>query len=202
MKSAFTSMLAASALLAFAPASQAADIYKLDPMHTTVNWSINHFGFSNPTGKFSMVDGTLALDTAKPENSTVRATISIANLSTGIPKLDEHLKSKAFFDIATFPTATFVSNKVDVTGKDTAKVTGSLTLHGITKPVTLDVKLNRSGINMMKKQTVGFSMTTVLKRSEFGITSYLPSEAMNPALADDVKIDIESEANLELPEAK
>src|SRR5208282_3106947 len=108
---------ALSLLLAF-PA-QAAETYTLDPMHTSVNWSINHFGFSNPSGKFARVEGTLSLDEAKPENSKVSATIQLANLVTGIDKLNEHLESPDFFDAAQFPTATFVSDKVEVGANNT-----------------------------------------------------------------------------------
>ncbi len=130
------------------------------------------------------------LDETHPKASKVNATITIKNLFTGIDKLNEHLLSDKFFDEVKFPTATFVSTEVVLTGKDTAKVTGNLTLHGVTKPVVLDVMLNKIGENMMKKKTAGFSATTVLKRSDFGMTTYLP------ALGDDIKISIESEANL------
>jgi len=186
-----TSLFAVSVLaLGFSLPAVAAETYTLDPMHTQVVWSINHFGFSNPSGKFALIEGTLTLDEVKPENSKVEATIKVANLVTGLDKLNEHLLSDKFFDATQFPTATFVSSKVELTGKDTAKVTGALTLHGITKQVALDVKLNKIGENMMKKKTAGFSATAVLKRSDFGMTTYLP------ALGDEVKIGIETEANL------
>jgi polyisoprenoid-binding protein YceI len=180
------------AIFAFALSTPAfaAETYTLDPMHTQVVWSINHFGFSNPSGKFALIEGTLMLDETHPKASKVNATITIKNLFTGIDKLNEHLLSDKFFDEVKFPTATFVSTEVVLTGKDTAKVTGNLTLHGVTKPVVLDVMLNKIGENMMKKKTAGFSATTVLKRSDFGMTTYLP------ALGDDIKISIESEANL------
>lgn len=168
----------------------AAETYALDTNHTNIVWSINHFGFSNPSGKFTKVEGQLVLDEANPANSKVSMTLSPANILTGIDKLDEHLKSKDFFDVEQFPNATFVSTKVALTGKDTAKVTGTLTLHGISKPVTLDVKLNKIGVNMFNKKTAGFSAFTTIKRSDFGINTYLP------ALVDDVKISIESEANI------
>jgi len=183
----------AAALLVFSAASAAhavPETFTLDPMHSAVSWSINHFGFSNPSGKFTGATGTLTLDEDKPENSKVDVKIAISSLVTGLPKLDEHLSSKDFFDVAQFPTAAFVSDKVTVTGKDTATVSGVLTLHGVAKPVTLDVKLNKIGENMMKKKTAGFSLTTTLKRSDFGMNAYLP------ALGDEVKIGIESETNL------
>jgi polyisoprenoid-binding protein YceI len=191
MKSIRSALLAASALaFSYAAPAMAAETYTLDPMHTQVVWSISHFGFSNPSGKFASIEGSLTLDEAKPENSKVDAKITVANLFTGLEKLNEHLLSDKFFDDKQFPLATFKSTKVDITSKDTAKVTGDLTLHGVTKPVELDVKLNKIGENMMKKKTAGFSATTTIKRSDFGITTYVP------ALGDEVKIGIETEANL------
>ncbi len=179
----------AAVLLVSVPAS-AAETYTLDPMHTSVTWTINHFGFSNPWGKFSLIEGSLVLDDQNPTNSKVTVTVPVADLVTGIDKLDTHLKSKDFFDVATYPTATFVSDKVTTTSKTTATVEGTLTIRGISKPETLQVTLNKIGENMMKKQTAGFSATATIKRSDFGMTTYLPM------LGDDVKLFIESEANL------
>jgi polyisoprenoid-binding protein YceI len=190
-------LLAATALvIGFSLPAQAAETYTLDPMHTQVVWSINHFGFSNPSGKFAMIEGTLVLDEAKPENSKVDATIQIRNLVTGLDKLNEHLWGDKFFDAAKFPTATFKSTKVEVTGKDTAKVTGDLTVRDITKSVTLEVKLNRLGESMMKKKTAGFSAVVNLKRSDFGMTTYVAKPGEGPLLGDDVAISVETEANL------
>jgi polyisoprenoid-binding protein YceI len=185
------SLLTATALtLMVATPAVASDVYMLDPAHTAVTWHINHFGFSNPSGKFMHVDGKLVLDQQHPETSSINVTIPIADLDTGVAKLDEHLKSKDFFEAAAYPTATFTSDKVEVTGKDTATVHGTLTLHGVSKPEVLTVKLNKIGENMFKKQTAGFTATATIKRSDFGMTTYLP------ALGDDVQLDIESEANI------
>jgi len=191
------SFLAVSALsFSLVTPAITADTYKLDPMHTAVTWHINHFGFSNPSGKFMNVDGTLTLDEKNPSASKVTVTIPIETMDSGITKLDEHLKTKDFFNVAAFPTATFISDKVEVTGKDAAVVHGTLTVRGVSKPVDLNVKLNRLGENMMKKKTAGFSATATVKRSDFGMTSYLPG------LGDEVKLDIESEANLAAGDAK
>lgn len=184
------SFLLAALLIAFSAPVYAADTYILDSNHTNVVWQINHFGFSNPSGKFTKVEGQLVLDEANPAKSSVNVRLSPANVLTGVEKLDEHLRGKDFFDVAQFPDATFISTNVTLTGKDTAKVTGILTVHGVSKSVTLDVKLNKIGMNMMNKKTAGFSATTVIKRSDFGMTSYLPG------LGDEVSISIESEANL------
>ena len=162
--------------------AQAADKYTLDASHTAITWHVDHFGFSTPSGKFMSVTGDVILDEANPAASSVNVTVDVNGINSGVPKLDEHLKAADFFDVAKFPTATFVSKKVDVTGKDTAKVEGDLTLHGVTKPITLDVKLNKIGENMMKLKTAGFTASTTIKRSEFGISTYVPS------LGDYIKI--------------
>lgn len=180
--------LAMAAIAIATPLFAATETYTLDPGHTYVLWHISHFGFSNPSGKW-MAQGTLVADEAKPETSKLNVTIQVADIDTGIAKLDEHLKGKDFFDTETYPTATFVSKKVTMTGKDTAKVQGILTMHGVSKPVTLDVKLNKIGVSpITNKKTAGFTATAKLKRSDFGITTYLPG------LGDDVKLDIEAEA--------
>ena len=174
-----------------APVFAAPETFDLDPNHTNILWQVNHFGFSNPNGKITDTTGTITLDEANPANSKVAVDISPANLVSGVPKLDEHMKSKDFFNVVEFPKAKFVSTKVELTGKDTAKVTGDLTLLGVTKPVVLDVKLNKLGEHpMTKKKTVGFSAATTIKRSEFGMGAYVPN------VSDDVKIAIETEAVL------
>jgi len=166
----------------------AAETLTIDREHSYVIWYIKHFNFSTQTGKW-YAEGTLVLDKDKPQNSKVNVTIPIANMVTGIPELDKHLKGKLFFDVKEFPIATFVSDKVEVTGKKTAKVIGILTVHGISKPVILNVKLNHAGVSpITEKMTVGFSANTKLKRSDFGINTLLPG------LSDEVKIDIEVEA--------
>lgn len=184
------SLAVAATFFSFAANAQDAETYKLDPSHTYVLWSVNHLGFSSQPGKFAMVDGTLTLDQAKPENSKVDVVINTDNLMTGVPKLDEHLKNKDFFNVKRFPKATFVSDKVEVTGQNSAKVYGMLTLLGVSKPVVLDVKLNKSGMHpITNKQSVGFTATTTIKRSDFGMNYGLP------AVGDEVKIDIGAEAN-------
>lgn len=167
----------------------ASETYQIDPSHSYVLWHISHFDFSHPSGKWMVSKGTIVIDKDKPQNSKVDVTIQVADIVTGIPELDKHLKSAAFFDVMKFPTATFVSDKVTLSGKDKAKVHGILTLHGISKPITLDVKLNKTGISpITNKNTIGFMATTTLKRSDFGMTTLLPG------LGDEVKIDIEVEA--------
>lgn len=169
--------------------AEASETFKLDPSHTYVLFHIEHFGFSSQVGKW-MASGTLILDKADPKKDKVEASIQLANIATGLDELNAHLKSPAFFDVAKFPVATFISNKVNITGKNTASVQGILNLHGVSKPVTLKVIMNKEGISPITNQlTLGFQASTTLKRSDFGINTLLPG------LSDTVKIDIAGEAS-------
>jgi polyisoprenoid-binding protein YceI len=177
-----------STFLFFPFVTYAADTFTLDPNHSYVLWHINHFGFSSPSGKW-LAEGTLVLDKEKPQNDKVNVVINVANVVTGIKELDDHLRGQQFFNTAAFPKAMFVSDNVSVTGKDSANVQGILTVHGVSKPVTLKVKFNKAGISIItNKMTVGFSATTNIKRSDFGMNRLLPG------LGDEVRIDIELEA--------
>lgn len=168
--------------------AQAIEKYTIDPAHSYVLYHINHLGFSIQSGKW-FANGTLELDKDKPENSKVNVTIAVAHVDSGIAELNKHLQGNLFFDVAKFPNATFTSNKVEVTSPTTAKIYGTLALHGISKPITLNVKFNQSGINQISnKPTVGFSGNTALKRSDFGMNTLVPS------LGDDVSLDIQVEA--------
>lgn len=191
MRHIFKSTLIAAALFAgsLTPAFAAPETYALEATHTEVVFSWTHFGFSKPTAKFMNAVGTLVLDEAAPANSSVEVSFAIDGLNTGVAALDEHLKKPDFFDAAKYPTATFKSTKVDVTGKDTANVTGNLTIHGVTKPVTLAVKLNKIGANMKGVKTAGFSATGQIKRSDFGMGAYVP------AVSDEIDLVITAEAN-------
>ena len=189
LKSVLSASAFAFALLSVSAPAFAADTYKLDDTHTSVTFQWTHFGFSHPSGKFSNAVGTVTLDEATPANSSVEVSFAIAGINTGVAMLDEHLKSDKWFDAAKFPTATFKSTKVDPTSATTAKVTGDLTIHGITKPVTLDVTLNQKAPNMMKKITAGFTAKGTINRSDFGIGAYVP------AVSDQIDLYIEAEAN-------
>lgn len=184
------SLLAATFIFLSGTTQAAEETYTLDSNHTNIDWRINHFGFSNPSGKFTKAEGTLVLDEKDPAKSKLSVTVSPANVMSGIEQLDEHLKGDKFFDVAKFPTTTFESTTVKLISKDTADVTGNLTLHGVTKSIVLHVHLNKIAMNMMNKKTAGFSATTHFKRSDFGMTTYVPN------LGDDVQLTIESEANL------
>ena len=152
----------------------AAGRYATDPAHTQVAWSIDHLGFTTYDGIFGGATGTLTLDPARPAATAVDVTVPVSGLVTTVPALDTHLKSPDFFDAARYPTVTFHSTAVTVRG-DTATITGDLTLHGVTRPVTLAARFVGAGINpLSKKATVGFSATTTLNRSDYGIKTLLP----------------------------
>ena len=149
--------------------------YALDKNHAKIIFSISHFGFSTYYGLFNNFDAKLAFDPKAPTKSDVEVTVDLNGIDTTNPKLDAHLKTPDFFDVAKFPTATFKTTKVEVTGATTGKITGDLTLHGVTKPVVLETSFNGGGINPMSKAiVVGFNATATIKRSDWGITTYVP----------------------------
>lgn len=157
------------------PAQIQAGTYAVDPGHTQVGWRVSHMGFSNYAGSFSDVSGTLDLQPKNPASSKLSIKIPVASVTTTSDKLTGELKGDQWLDAGKFPEMTFVSTKVTPEGKDKAKVAGNLTLHGVTKPVTLDVILVGAGVNPLnKKITVGFEATGTLKRSEFGVKTYVP----------------------------
>ncbi len=167
----------------------AADTYTIDPTHTQVEFTYSHFGFSNITGRFDKVESEVAFDAADPIQSTVRVTIPVDSISTGVEKLDAHLKSPDFFDAARYPTATFTSTGVTVAGEGKLAVAGDLSIHGVTRPVVMDVTINKLGEHpMSKKQAAGFDASFDIKRSDFGVGGYAP------AVSDEVRIEITVEA--------
>ena len=172
--------------------AQAAPVsYKLDPGHTMVLFSWNHFGFSNPVADIGIADGTLVFDEQNPSKSSVQVTMPLANLDTHVPALDNHLKQPDFFNAAQFPTITFKSTSVQPVDSTHFKVTGDLTVHGVTKPVVLDATLNKSGKHPMTGQpAIGFNAAGTLKRSDFGLGAYVPN------VSDEITINITTEASV------
>ncbi len=165
-----------------------AGTYVTDPGHTKITWSLTHFGFSTYVGQFSKVAATLKLDPKAPQSADLQVTIDTASVGTLNPALDTYLKAPDFLDVAKFPQATFKSTAVKVTGDRTADVTGDLTLHGVTKPVTLQVTFIQGGQNPLdKKYSLGFQARTVIKRSEFGVKAY------SPAVGEEVTLQIDTE---------
>jgi polyisoprenoid-binding protein YceI len=167
-----------SVLAAAGAKATAAERYDIDASHSGVVFGWNHFGFSNPTARFDKIQGSVLLDKADLTKSSISVTLPLEGLDTGVEKLDQELKGPDFLDAAKYPTITFKSTKVEKNGENGLNITGDLTVHGVTKPVTLDAKVNRIGIfeipGVMKAQAAGFDATTVIKRSDFGVSKYVP----------------------------
>jgi polyisoprenoid-binding protein YceI len=187
--------LLAAALLAFAGSVFAVPVtYKIDPNHTIVLASWNHKGFSHPSASFGQVDGTLVYDAENVAKSSVNVTLPLSGLNSFVADFDEHLRSADFFDAVKFPSATFKSTKVEAASKNKLKVTGDLTIKNITKPVVLDVTLNKADKLDDGRGIIGFDATATVKRSDFGVGLYAPN------VSDEVKLSITSEAIV--PKAK
>jgi polyisoprenoid-binding protein YceI len=189
-----TALLFAS-LSAFAdnsPQPATAEKYDIDASHSGVVFGWNHFGFSNPNARFDKIEGSVQLDKGDLSKSSVSVTLPLEGLDTGVAKLDEMLKGPDFFDAAKYPTITFKSTKIAKIGDNGLKVTGELTVHGVTKIVMLDAKVNKIGIfeipGVMKAPAAGFDATTVIKRSDFGVTKFVP------AVSDEIAVRITLDA--------
>ena len=184
-----TRRIVLAAALSLASAPLYATTYTLQPNYTQGVFRWNHLGFSNPAAQFGQAEGTLEFDSKNPTQSTVKVAIPLTSLSTSVPELDEHLRSADFFDVAKFPTVTFTSTKVERgNGPEKLRVTGELTMHGATKPVTLDVAVTKVGINpRLNVPCVGFEATTKLKRSDFNLGKFVP------LVSDEIQVHISSE---------
>ena len=178
----------AAAVLTLAPATVHAAAYTLNKDHTDVTFTINHLGFSMKHGWFNEVEGMLDIDPAKPAAAKVDVTIKATSINTNHGQRDKDISAPNMLDTAKFPTIHYVSTKVTPTGADTATVVGDLTLHGVTKPVTMMVKLNKQGPSPFGgTPTMGFTGKGMLKRSDFGIN------AMLPMIGDEVDFVIDTE---------
>jgi polyisoprenoid-binding protein YceI len=180
-----TGILALAAPLALAQTST----WTSDPAHSEVDFSVSHMTVSNVHGRFGHVNATIAYNEADVTKSTVNATIDVTGVDTGEEARNNHLKSPDFFDVATYPTATFVSTSVAKSGDDLT-INGNLTLHGVTKPVVLTAQGPRGPVPGMQdhKPHAGFSATTTVKRTDFGVGKF--PAAM---VGDDIKLNIELE---------
>jgi polyisoprenoid-binding protein YceI len=190
--------LALGALGAWAaPAAIAApETYQLEPTHVDVLFAINHLGFSMKHGSFRAIAGTLAFDKDHPEASEVTITIKADSVDTSFAARDTDLKGEKFLDAAKFPEIRFHSTRITALGAGRFRVAGDLTLHGVTRPIELDARLNGVGPNPFdKKPTVGVSVTGSLKRSDFGMGF------LTPMIGDEVTIAADAEFNQPAPAA-
>jgi polyisoprenoid-binding protein YceI len=181
---------ALTALLMVA-ASSHAEVYEFDLVHTQVMFSVSHFGYSHSLGRFHASKGSLDFDGKDWTKASVQTTIDATSLDLGNATWKEHVSDPRFLDVAKYPTMEFKSTKVEVVGENKLLVHGDLTLHGVTKPVVLDTTVNKAAPHpMSRRPAAGFSASTSLKRSDYGIVQSLPS------VGDDVTIRIEVEASV------
>lgn len=181
------------ALIALSTASSAfaaSETYQIEKTHADLLFSIDHAGFTQKHGSFRHFDATLQYDAAKPELSKVEVTVQTDSLDTALPARDKDVKGENFLDTAKYPQMHFVSTKVTPAANQELRIEGNLTLHGVTKPITLHARLNKSAPNPFdQRPTLGFSATGSLKRSEFGMATFIP------VVGDVVKIEIDAEFN-------
>jgi polyisoprenoid-binding protein YceI len=180
-----TASLALAAPLAFAQTST----WTIDPAHSEVDFTVRHMSVSNVHGRIGIKEGKILFNDADATKSTVEVTIDLNTVDTGVTGRDGDLKSDHFFDVATYPTATFVSTNVSKSGNNLS-VIGNLTLHGVTKPVVLTVEGPSAPVpgGMDKKPHSGYSASTTIKRTDFGV-----GKAPAAMIGEDIKLDIDLE---------
>ncbi|MEO8053566.1 MAG: YceI family protein [Acidobacteriota bacterium] len=173
------------------------ETFVLDKNHTEIGFKVRHF-VSKVSGRFARFDGTIVLDRARPEESSVDLKIDSTSIDTGVPNRDKHLNSADFFDTAKFPEISFKSTKIAAKGKDTYEITGDLTMRGVTKSVTLTVTANGFANDGRGGQKTGFDVSGRLNRKDFGV-SWNAVVDQNAMLSDEVDLVISVEANKPAP---
>jgi polyisoprenoid-binding protein YceI len=167
--------------------------YQIDSTHSSVVFKVKHLAISSVPGRFGEVSGKFSFDPAKIEASKAEATISVTSINTMDAKRDDHLKSPDFLDAPKFPTISFKTNKVEKVSDSAFKAHGDLTIHGVTKPVTLDVTYGGSAKDPWGKERAAFEAKTVINRKDFGLTWNKTIETGGLVVGDDVSITLEIE---------
>ena len=181
-------------LLVLAASAGAQTVWEIDPAHSSVQFSIRHMMISNVRGEFAKVAGTVHADDKDVTRSTVEATIDAASIDTREAKRDEHLRSPDFLDVARFPTMTFKSKKIEKAGEGRYKVTGDLTLHGVTREVVLDVEGPTAPMKDPRGSVrAGAQATTKINRKDFGITWNKALDGGGVVVGEDVAVTIDVE---------
>lgn len=173
--------------------------YEFDAAHSQIEFTVKHMMVSTVRGRFNKFSGDLDLDEQNPAASSVDFTIDVASVDTNQEARDNHLRSPDFFDIAQFPTITYKSTKVEPQGDNRYRVTGDLTIHGVTKPHTLEVTREGPATSPYGKQVNAFSMDTKISRKEFGLEWNVALESGGWLVSDEVKIHIEAEVTEAVP---
>jgi polyisoprenoid-binding protein YceI len=181
------------ALVLTARPALAAETYTVDKAHSDAVFTIRHL-MSKVTGRFTDLNGTISIDRAKPEASSVEFKIQAASIDTHEPDRDKHLRSADFFDAEKNPEITFKSKAIKPTGKDTYDVTGTLTIRGVSKEITLPVSVLGEMKDPRGQEKIGFETTTTLNRKDYGVSWNRALDAGGYILGDDVKITITLEA--------
>ena len=188
----FVAPLLALALLVAAPARAAT--WEIDPAHTAIQFSVRHMMVSNVRGHFGKFSGHVEGDESAPTKARIEATIETASIDTGNAKRDDHLRSPDFLDAAKFPTITFKSTKIEQTDASTWKVTGDLTLHGVTRAVVLDLAdVTKPIKDPMGAQRAGGAVRTTINRQDFGISFNKTLDGGGVMVGNEITITIDVE---------
>lgn len=171
--------------------------WRFEPGHTAAEFSVRHMMVTWVRGCFKNVRGTLDFDPARPEAASVAVEIDASGLWSGEAERDEHLRNADFLDVAHYPKITFRSTRVEPTARHEYKVTGDLTLRGVTRPVTLEVRFLGQARSPFNDTRVGFTGRAVINRHDFGITWNAPMQDGGMVVGDDVLITLDAEAILE-----
>ncbi|NEA39044.1 YceI family protein [Streptomyces sp. SID11385] len=185
---------------AAAPAAVSPDLaaltgdYTIDPVHSALGFSARHAMVTNVKGSFKDFEGTLHLDGADPSRSSASLDVKLDSVDTGAPDRDGHLKSADFFDVENHPLMTFRSTSAEALGGDDYRVRGDLTIHGTTKPLTIDLEFNGSAKDPFGNERVGFEGTAEILRSEWGLTYNAALETGGVLVSDKIKLTLEISA--------
>ncbi|HPF70419.1 MAG TPA: YceI family protein [Candidatus Krumholzibacteria bacterium] len=192
-KHVITALLALTVATGSLATARAAD-YAIDPAHSSVGFQIKHLAIAKVNGTFSGFEGTIAFEEGKPGAWSVKATIPTASVDTGNKDRDDHLRSPDFFDAAAYPTMTFTSTAVTMTSATEGQLQGELTLHGVTRPVTLDLEFNGAVTDPWGNEKIGFSASGEIDRKDWGLTFNKTLDNGGLMIGDTVKISLEIEA--------
>lgn len=176
------------------PETTTRTVWNFDPTHSQVEFSAKHMMVTTVRGRFNEVTGTIVADEANHANSSVDVEIAAASIDTRNEQRDAHLRSADFLDVENYPTISFKSTGIDVLAADNLKVTGDLTVHGVTRPVTLDATINGQGKSPFGTEVAGISLEGSINRKDFGLNWNVALETGGVLVSDKIKIDIEIEA--------
>jgi polyisoprenoid-binding protein YceI len=194
MKAWISKTAIAMAVVVALPVLAHADTWQIDSSHTSVEFTVRHMMISNVKGQFQKTTGTITANGNDAASAKIDVTIDASSIETRVERRDAHLKSPDFLDVAKYPTITFKSTNVEAEGPNKWKVTGDLTLHGVTRQVVLDVEGSGPPVQVMGNTRAGASATTKIKRGDFGLTWNKALEAGGVLVGDEVAISIDVEA--------